>query len=130
MVFFATVFLALGFFAATFSGALTADFFAAAFFAVRFFATAGFATALAAWNAAQRFFVAADIARLPAALNFLLRFGASEVATDSDAPLDSAHRFRWASPMRFRAAALIFRRLPFGTVSVVAGLVRPPGILV
>jgi len=45
-----------------------------------FFATAGFTASFAAWNAAQRFFVASAIARLPAALN--LRFGDSEVVAD------------------------------------------------
>ena len=51
--------------------------FNAAFLAALFFATTGFCTAFAAWNAAQRFFVASAIARLPAALSFRLRFGAS-----------------------------------------------------
>ena len=63
------------------------------------------------WIAAQRFFVAATIAALPALLSLRLGLGAANGAGGSVAFWDSAHRFRWASPMRFRAAALIFRRL-------------------
>jgi hypothetical protein len=111
---------AAGGFAAFFRGFLLAVFFAAAFFA-----TAGLSAAFPAWNAAQRFFVASTIARLPAALSLRLRFGASDAAAGCAIPLDSAHRFRCASPMRFRAAALIFRRFTFGA-SVGAGSGRPP----
>jgi hypothetical protein len=46
---------------------------------------------------------------------------------EADSPLDAAHRFRCASPMRFRAAALIFRRLPFVGSGVAVGSVRRPG---
>ena len=64
----------------------------------------------------------------PAALSFRFGFGTSGATGDdgSDDFLDSAHRFRWASPMRFRAAALIFRRLPFGTSGAAAVAVGPP----
>src|ERR1017187_6325566 len=110
----------------------SAAFFAAVFFAARFFATAGFSACFAAWNAAQRFFVASPIARLPASLSF--RFGASDAAAGdccgSEGRLDSAHRFRCASPMCFRAAVLIFRRLPFGPAGVAAGSERPPRSMV
>jgi hypothetical protein len=41
--------------------------------------------------------------------------------------LEAAHRFRWASPMRFLAAALIFRRLRVDASGVVAVSVEPPG---
>ena len=69
-----------------------------AFFIAVFFASfvgAFFAPLLfAAWNAAQRFFVASEIAFLPAAL--ILRFGFAVTVLDgaSDLPLDAAHRFR------------------------------------
>jgi hypothetical protein len=77
------------------------------------FFTAAFFAFFAAWNAAQRFLVASEIAFLPAAL--ILRFGFAVTGDDGDSvwPLDSAHRFRCASPMRFLAAALMFRRLGF-----------------
>src|ERR1035437_4021751 len=92
-----------------FREAFTGAFFAAVFLAGGCWALA--AVFAAALFAAQRFFNAATIAALPAALS--LRFGlvASGATGDdgSDSFLDSAHRFRWASPMRFRAAALIFR---------------------
>src|ERR1019366_7912062 len=59
-----------------------------------------------------------------AALSF--RFGlAAAGAAGDDVFLDSAHRFRWASPMRFRAAALM-RRLPFGTSGAAAVAVGEP----
>ena len=59
--------------------------FVGAFFAARFFA---------AWNAAQRFLVASEMAFLPAAL--ILRFGFAVTVFEgaSDFPLDAAHRFR------------------------------------
>jgi len=44
----------------------------------------------------------------------------------SDCRFDSAHRFLWPPPMRFRAAALIFRRLSFATSGVAAGAVLEP----
>jgi len=40
--------------------------------------------------------------------------------------LETAHRFRCASPMRFRAAALIFRRLRVGASDVAAGSMPLP----
>jgi hypothetical protein len=121
-------FLTAVFFAATFTGAFYRRFLCAVFFAARLFATAGFSAAFAAWKAAQRFFVASTMARLPAALSF--RFGASDVAAGcgcgSDGFLDSAHRFRCASPMRFRAAALSFRRLPFVSSQYFGEIMRIP----
>src|ERR1035441_5760931 len=91
------------------------------------FFTAAFFACFAAWNAAHLLFVASEIAFLPAAL--ILRFGFAVAVLDGDSasPLDAAHRFRWASPMRFLAAALIFRRLPLvgsGLAAVV--WVAPP----
>src|ERR1017187_4277687 len=116
--------------AAAFCGRLTATFFAAfreaftgAFLAA--FLAGDCWTFAAAPFAAQRFFNAATIAALPAALS--LRFVLGATGDDGADPfLDSAHRFRWASPMRFRAAALIFRRLPLGTAGVAAVAVGPP----
>src|ERR1017187_4168143 len=101
--------------AAAFCGRLTATFFAAfreaftgAFLAA--FLAGDCWTFAAARFAAQRFFNATTIAALPAALS--LRFVLGATGDDgADSFLDSAHRFRWASRMRFRAAALIFRRL-------------------
>src|ERR1035441_9761100 len=40
--------------------------------------------------------------------------------------LEAAHLMRCASPMRFRAAALIFRRFRFGGPGVAAGSAEPP----
>src|ERR1019366_3269439 len=92
-----------------FTGTFLPTAFLAAFLAGACWALAAFFAA--ARFAAQRFFNAATIAALPAALS--LRFGlvASGATGDNgtDSFLDSAHRFRWASPMRFRAAALILR---------------------
>jgi hypothetical protein len=117
-----------GLFAAVFFATFVTAFFVI-FFAAPFFARPGFSAAFAARNAAQRFFVAAAIARLPAALIFRLRFGVSDGAAgcddDPDGLFDSAHRFFCASLMRLRAAALIFRRLPLGAFVVPAGSVRP-----
>src|ERR1022692_1781563 len=88
--------------------------------ATAFFA-AGFFACFVAWNAAHLFFVASEMAFLPAAL--ILRFGFVVTVLDGDSasPLDAAHRFRWASPMRFLAAALIFRRLPLVGTGLCAG---------
>ena len=97
-----------------FTGPFFADFLAAGDWA---FAAARFA--------AQRFFKAATIAALPAALSFRFGLGVSG-ATGAEVFLDSAQRFRCASPMRFLAAALIFRRLPFGPSGVAAVAVGPP----
>src|ERR1039457_2041172 len=94
--------------------------------ATAFFA-AGFFACFVAWNAAHLFFVASKMAFFPAAL--ILRFGFAVAVLDGDSasPLDAAHRFRWASPMRFRAAALIFRRLPLVFSGLAAvGWVGPP----
>ena len=93
---------------------------------IYFFAGAFVAAFCALWIAAQRFFVAAMIAALPAALSFRFAFGAGAVAGASDF-FDSAHRFRCASPMRFLAAALILRRLPFGASGVAAVSTGAPG---
>jgi hypothetical protein len=87
-------------------------FFTAAFSTAGFFATTGTAAA-AAFFAAQRFLSAATIAALPAALSLRCGFAVPVLDGDPGWPLDSAQRFRCASPMRFRTAALIFRRLPF-----------------
>src|ERR1019366_1477621 len=94
-------------------------------FATAFF-SAGFFACFVAWNAAQRFLVASEMAFLPAAL--ILRFGFAVAVLDggSASPLDAAQRFRCASPMRFRAAALIFRRLPFGTPGLATDSAGPP----
>src|ERR1039458_1561500 len=94
--------------------------------ATAFFA-AGFFACFVAWNAAHLFFVASEMAFLPAAL--ILRFGFAVAVLDGDSasPLDAAHRFRWASPMRFLAAAPIFRRLPLvGSGLAAVGWGAPP----
>jgi len=90
------------------------------------FFTAAFFACFAAWNAAHLLFVASEIAFLPAAL--ILRFGFAVAVLDGDSasPLDAAHRFRWASPMRFLAAALMFRRLGFVGSGVAAASVGVP----
>ena len=108
-----------------FREAFTGAFFVAVFLAARFLATVEVSAFFAAWNAAQRFFVASTMAFLPAALSFRFGLGAFG-ATGDEVFLDSAHLFRWASPMRFRAAALIFRRQPLGTSGVAAGSVGVP----
>jgi hypothetical protein len=74
------------------------------------------------WIAAQRFFVAATIAARPASLNFRLALGAAFGADSPAAVFASAHRFFWASPIRFLAAALIFRRLPLVGSGVLAAI--------
>ena len=108
--------------------AVFADFFAiratfAAFLAGAFFAAA-FLTA------AHVFLVAAIIRLMPSSL--MRRFGlagssVTGVGGDSGTPLDADHRFRWPSLMRFRAAALIFRRLAFRRSGAGVGSVRLPG---
>jgi hypothetical protein len=75
---------------------------------------------------AHRFFNAATMAALPAALSLRFAF-VVDLEADADSPLDAAHRFRCASLMRFRAAALIFRRLPFVGSGAAVSSVRPPG---
>jgi len=71
--------------------------------------------------ATQRFLRAATIAALPAAESF--RFAGFDVF--SDLGLAAAHLFRWASPMRFRAAADILR-LPGLGDDVAAEAAGPP----
>ena len=66
---------------------------------------------------AQRFFKAATIAALPAALSLRFVFGTGAVTAAgtgaSDSPLIFAHRRCWASFIRLRAVAENFLRLPF-----------------
>src|ERR1035437_9877082 len=106
--------------------------FAGAFLVTAFLAAGGrlalAAVAASALTLALRLRLASAMAFLPAALSFRFGLAASGATGDraSDWTLDSAHRFRWASPMRFRAAALIFRRLPFGLSGVAAGSVGVP----
>jgi hypothetical protein len=82
----------------------------------------GFYALAAALFAAHRFFVASEIAFLPAALIF--RFGLAAVLVSifgSPVPLTFAHRRRWPSLMRSKASGLTFRfppRVPLmGTVA-------------
>jgi hypothetical protein len=98
------------FFVATFTGT--------AFFTAVFLATLGAAFTAAAFFAAHRFFNAATIAALPAALSLRSGFDGSGV---TGAVEDAAHRLRWASLMRFRAAALIGRRFAVGASGVATG---------
>ncbi len=85
---------------------------------------AGTVSAAAAFFAAQRFFNAATIAALPAALSFRLGLEAFGVLA-SGCPLEAAHRFRCAAAIALRPAALIFRRA--GVAAVAAALV-PAGV--
>ena len=62
----------------------------------------------AARCAAQRFFVAATIAALPAALSFRFGFGAAG-ASGAVSPLAKAHLFLCPAAIFLRAAALILR---------------------
>jgi hypothetical protein len=111
---------------------LTAIFFRAAFLGLAVLAAAGcvfVAPADSARTRAQRALVAAMIAFLPAAESFRFFFGVSGVTDfkdDSDCLLDKAHRFFCASPIRFRAAALSFRRLRFCGSGVAAVVLGPP----
>jgi hypothetical protein len=88
-------------------------------------ATTGVAFAAAARFAAQRLFVAAIIRFMPSSLILRLGFWGSGMAGASS--LDSAHRFRWASVMRFLAAALIGRRFAIGASGVTTGLTGQHG---
>jgi hypothetical protein len=99
-----------------------AAFLAAAFLGAAFLAVAFLTSTRPAFFAAQRFFNAATIAALPAALS--LRLGMAVALDIVPAPLfASAHRLLCASPMRFRVAALIFLRgCVCGSDVVVAGL--------
>jgi hypothetical protein len=96
-VFFAAAFLIGVPFFAAFVGAFTAVFLWAAFFraGASFFPAADFALA-AAFCKRHRFFVAAMIAFLPAALSFRLGFEGSRLAFDvgSDAPLKDSSQYR------------------------------------
>jgi hypothetical protein len=78
--------------------------------------------AASAFFAAQRFFRAATIAALPAALSF--RFGVEPTAA-LDSPFDAAHRFRCASAIALRPAALILRLPRRGASEATTGAVRP-----
>src|SRR5664279_4461580 len=93
------------------------------FLAVAFLA--GVAVAVA-FLAAHRFLRAATIAALPAAESLRFGLAATGEARAADEPLDTAHRLRCASAMRFRAAALLFLRLVVGTSGAVAGSTRLP----
>jgi CheY-like chemotaxis protein len=73
--------------------------------------------------AAQRFLVAAMIARLPAAESFRFGFGASCAAWCF---LDSAHLFRCAAAIAALPALLIFRRLRRGDSEAAAVDWEPP----
>jgi hypothetical protein len=86
----------------------------AALFAVLFLLAALAYPALAAFTAAQRFFVASEIARLPAAESLRLGFGASTLADTggcSDPPRIFAHLALWASLIFRNVAALNLLRL-------------------
>jgi hypothetical protein len=78
--------------------------------------------AAAAFLAAHRFFRAATIAALPAALS--LRFGFDPTAV-LDSPFDAAHRFRCASAIALRPAALSLRLTRRGASEAPTGAVRP-----
>ena len=107
---------------------------AQAFFAADFATPALFAPSAVACAPAffsrHRFFRAATIAALPAALS--LRFGREglgvpDVAADSDSPRILAHRRCWPSLIRFLAAALIFLRLPLRSFCMPTDSTRPTG---
>jgi hypothetical protein len=66
------------------------------------------------------------MAFLPAAESLRFGFAVAGDDGDPDCPLDSAQRFRCASPMRFRAAALSFRSFCLGGSEVVTGLLGLP----
>ena len=103
--------------------------FGAALFAAVFFCAAGFVFAAAPWTAAHLFFVASEIAFLPATL--ILRFGfATSVvagASGSDSPFSFAHLAFCPRAIRLLAAAEILRFLVRGSgVAAGVGLVGPP----
>jgi hypothetical protein len=82
-----------------------------------FFAEALCAFSNSARFSAQRRFVASMILFLPAALSLRLRCGASGVTIfkeGADCCLVASHRFRCASAIRFRPAALMRRRIRSG----------------
>ncbi|HEY1219366.1 MAG: hypothetical protein ABSE42_05205 [Bryobacteraceae bacterium] len=73
--------------------------------------------------AAQRFLVAAMMARLPAAESFRFGFGATGAASCF---LDSAHLFRCAAAIAALPALLILRRLREGDSEGAAVGLEPP----
>jgi len=100
---------------------------------VCFLAGAAFFAALCAFAAsarfsAQRFFVAAMIAALPALLSFRFGFAGSVAAGagGSDSLRSFAHRSRWASFMCRRAAADNFLRFRGAASDMVAVSTEPP----
>ena len=108
-----------------------ADFFAAfltvVFLAAVFLFPEGCAfAASAARFSAQRRFVAAMIAALPARLSFRFGLGVASGADGSAAFFDAAHLARCAAAILARPAALISRRLCFGGAEATAGSVEPP----
>jgi len=98
----------------------------ATFLIAAFLATGHYAFAASALFNAHRFFVAAIIAFLPAAESFRLGLCAASGAGGSAAFLDAAQRFRCASAIRARLAALILLRLRFCGSGATAGLAGPP----
>jgi hypothetical protein len=110
-------------FFASFSGADITAFFVA-FFGAGCFATAGFSGSFAAWNAAQRFFVAAEIALLPAALIFRFRFGTSDVVAGSVRPPSSICRSSAICPSirRFWASKPLMAAARISAVSFCVGM--------
>jgi hypothetical protein len=99
--------------------------------AATFFLATGVGFDIAAFFSVHRFFKAATMFALPAALSFRLAVGAAAGADGGTACLEAARLFRCASPMRFLVAALIFRRLPFGDSGLMAALsVVPPESIV
>ena len=88
------------------------------------FATVGFSGSFAAWNAAQRFFVASEIAFLPAALIFRFRFGTSGVVAGSVRPPSSICRSSAICPSirRFRASKPSMAAARISAVSFCVGM--------
>lgn len=86
----------------------------------------GYAFAASVLFSAQRFFVAAMIARLPAAESFRLGLGSAFRGDGREVFRDAAHRFRCDSAIRTRLASLIFRRLRFAGSAVAPVSTGPP----
>src|ERR1039458_8955759 len=80
----------------------------------------------AAFCKRHRFFVAATILAMPSLLKRRFAFAGLAGADGSDSPRILAHRRCWASFMRFRAAALIFRRLRLAGSGLAADSGEPP----
>jgi hypothetical protein len=101
--------------------------FATAFFAATFFCAAGFVFAAAAWTAAHLFFVASEIAFLPAALSFRFGFDGSIAAgaDGSDSPFSFAHLAFCPRAIRRLAAAEILR-FSAGAFGVASAPAEPP----